>query len=259
MLGELGPLVESSAMLSWAAQRGWGRSTAYRLLASAVGGGMLARLRQGLYVECDCDGNSKVPAAYVATRMADAGVVSHWWAMELHGLPCPSNGYSRTVATARAVTTPSMRAGPKDAWVDHQWDVLGVAVRFTRLAKPGLELGRQILDVAGFPTPVMTPERALIACLSDRRFVGYLQPMINAVAAIGWNIDLDEFVRLSDLLGLEAVRARLGYILNHPISLPNPRLAVLRPYRFSGQHSLAPGGRTAGFTLPRWNIVDRRG
>lgn len=70
--------------------------------------GQVQRVRRGLYVMSECCTGYRVPEVAVATRISEPSAVSHWSAMNHHGLTEQISRFIH-VMTSEFVETPSMR------------------------------------------------------------------------------------------------------------------------------------------------------
>ena len=102
-----------------------------KILSTLTQRGWLLRLRRGLYAGTGTlPGTIQVHSFAIATRLIEPSAISHWSAMQHHGLT-EQIPQIVTAVTPKKVITPSMRVATfKKSHAKHMWDVMGVSYEY---------------------------------------------------------------------------------------------------------------------------------
>jgi predicted transcriptional regulator of viral defense system len=218
------------------------------LLSAMSRSGWVTRLRRGLYAigEGPLRGTAPHPFA-VATRLVTPSAVSHWSALQHHGLT-EQVPHTVTATTPRKVVTPSMRApdGPADG--RHAWTVRGVRYEFVTV-RPADFFGIEAVWVdQHFRVPITDRERTVLDCfISPERFGG----MGEGLGVLAEHIGTMDVPRLGKVSAIK----RLGWALERA-GASDSDIAPLHEVPLTGYRPLDPALPRRGRCDGRWGIQD---
>jgi predicted transcriptional regulator of viral defense system len=246
-----------------AAARQLGIAATYveELLGRLAESGWVSRLRRGLYA-----GTGRLPGQegqgasihpyVVATRLVQPSAVSHWSAMQHHGLT-EQLPHSVTVTTPRKVVTPSMRAGGNHGAERHAWEVVGQRIEYVTV-KPEHFFGvEEVWIDRTFQVPITDRERTVLdGFIFPRRFGGTSE-VLGILEEHLEKLIPTKLVGYALRYGKGSVAKRLGWALEQ-LDVDAKTIAPLLAVPVSGYRALDPGRASEGKWDRRWRIVDNR-
>lgn len=224
------------------------------LLARLVDGGWLVRLRRGLYAGTGGRlGQMHLHPFVIATHLVPDAVVSHWSAMQHHGLTeqLPS---SVQATTTHKVNTPSMRNGRRDfPCAPHAWEVGGARYEYVTVRPEHLFGVEQVWIDREFRVPMTDRERTLLeGFVSPGRFGG-MGEVLGILEESVADLDLPQLVGYALRYGKASVAKRLGWSLSE-VGVAAELLTPLERLPVSGFRALDPTRRDQGPCDKRWMI-----
>jgi predicted transcriptional regulator of viral defense system len=229
--------------------RGIGIKNLRVLLSQLVRGGWLQHLSRGLYAfGARTPASPQIPSFAIATALVKPSAISHWSAMQYHGLTehVPRNV---TAFTTRKVITPGMR-GKRASRADSNryWEIAGVRYEYifvTQAAFFGIE---EIWIGEFFKLPITDRERTLLEGFISPRYFGGLGEILGILESHLGAMNLDKLIRYALQYKKVAVIKRLGWALESAgvsentlaplLNFPLATYRVLDPVRpLSGRHN----------------------
>jgi predicted transcriptional regulator of viral defense system len=240
-----------SAAQAHAAARKLGIPAAYEaiLLSSLVKGRWVQRLRRGLYAFADM----LVPPFAIATRLVEPSAISHWSALNYHGLTeqIPQSVFA---LTPNKVVTPSMRAGaPAHPEKRHVWHILGVRYHYVTV-KPEFYFGIEPVWISeNFRVPMTDKERTILETFASPRLFGGIGEALSLVDQHMARLDLKRLIEYAVRYRKVSVAKRLGWALERA-GIPQRTLSPLRKIPMAGLAILDPTRPRGGPVHPTWHI-----
>lgn len=232
------------------------------LLGRLAAGGWIVRLRRGLYAGTGrLPGQVAVHPFAIATHLVTPAAISHWSALNFHGL---TEQVPRliTAVTPVKVVTPSMRRGNarvRDAdGIGHVWESAGVRIHYASI-RPEHFWGIASYWVdEQFKVPITDPERTVLDGFIAPRRLGGLGEVLGVLEAHGEALDLDRLVGYALRYGKASVAKRLGWALDH-LGLGDGHASRLAEVHIRGYRLLDPTRPARGPRESRWMIQDNLG
>ena len=255
-LAEEGRLVFSSTEARESALRiGVPEGYVNGLLGLMVRNGWLTRLRRGLYARSGAaPGEVQVHPFVIATRLVSPSAISHWSALNYHGL---TEQVPRVVTafTPKKVVTPSMRRGNKKRRGRHAWEVGGVRYEYVSVKKEHFFGIEQIWVDENSRVPITDRERtALEAFISPRTFGG-IGEGIRIIEAHVHSLDVAKLVQYACRYGKIAPAKRVGWALERAGAEGSVLEPLLR-MPAAGYHALDPSRPRGGPRDNRWMLQE---
>jgi predicted transcriptional regulator of viral defense system len=227
-----------------------------QLLSRLAASGWLRRLRRGLYAGTEAfPGGGQVHPFAIATRLVVPSAISHWSAMNYHGL---TEQVARVVTaiTPRKVVTPSMRGGRGSRKpTKHTWDVAGVQYTYVSVT-PAHFFGIEEVWVDQWcQVPMTDQERTLLDGFVAPRMVGGMGAVLSMLEDHVHHLDLAKLVRYALRYGTASVAKRLGWALEQA-QVPASVLAPLQALPVAGFRVLDPTQPARGPCDRRWMLQD---
>jgi predicted transcriptional regulator of viral defense system len=224
-----------------------------QVLPRLVEGGWLSRLRRGLYAGTGgLPGTLHIHPFAIATRVVTPSAISHWSAMNYHGL---TEQVPRIVmaCTPKKVVTPSMRNGKSKPLVKHTWEVAGIQYTYVSV-RPHAFFGIEEVWVDPlFRVPITDKERTLLDGCVSPRMVGGMGEVLGILEEHVHDLDLEKLVGYALRYGKASVAKRLGWALEQEGVSPR-LLTPLRALPVAGVRVLDPTRPRRGPCDPRWMI-----
>jgi predicted transcriptional regulator of viral defense system len=212
--------------------------------------GWIVPIRRGLYaISSATPGVSPAHEFEVAMALVNPAAISHWSALNFHGL---SDQVPRTVfvtTTSRAV--PRRRLGRAATGSGKGYLVGDTAYRFVQI-KPDRYFGTETVWLGEARVVVTDPERTLIDGLTMPHLCGDFAEVLEAFRARSDELDIARIIDYA--LKLDAVTAkRLGWVLED-LGIEPFNLGALESVRLQGYGRLDPSGPDDGPSNRRWMV-----
>jgi predicted transcriptional regulator of viral defense system len=214
--------------------------------------GWLVRLRKGLYaISPTVPGVTPAHEFEIAMHLVDPAAISHWSALNYHGLTDQVPVRVFVLTTAQA-SVPRAR-GTGTQRTEGGYVVCETAYRFIQV-KPERFFGTEKVWLGEARVAVTDVERTLLDGLSMPQHCGDLAEVLTAFekAVDGLNVDriADYAVRLG-----QAAAKRLGWVLER-MGVEPAKLTRLLQLPISGYRTLDPTGPRKGPCNGRWMIQE---
>lgn len=219
------------------------------MLSALSRSGWITRLRRGLYAvgETPVGGAAQHPFV-IATHLVEPSAVSHWSALQHHGLT-EQIPQGVTASTPKKVVTPSMRTGQPPPG-GHAWEVGGVRYEYVSV-KPSDFYGiASVWMDERFRVPVTDRERTVLDCFIAPERFGGIGEGLGIVEEHLNHLDVPLLVEYALRHDKASVVKRLGWALEKA-GASEEALAPLRSFPVRGVRPLDPG-------LPRRGPYDRQ-
>ena len=209
-------------------------------------------VRRGLYsLSSTVPGIADAHEFEIAMALVDPAAISHWSAMNHHGLTDQLPRQVFVLTTNRA-SIPRNRAErhPRTAGV---YVANGTRYRFVQTTNERF-FGVRDMWVGEARVSVTDMERTLLDGLSMPRHCGGFGEVMHAFGVALEKIDVDRIVRYALRLGIATVK-RLGWVLEHH-GLSSPGLERLASLPASGYRPLDPSRARKGRCNNRWMVQE---
>jgi predicted transcriptional regulator of viral defense system len=214
--------------------------------------GWIVSLRRGLYAMSPrVPGVSPAHEFEIAMYLVDPAAISHWSAMQHHGLTeqVPGRVF---VLTTREASVPRAR-GSKADQTEGGYPVADTIYRFVQV-KPERFFGTEEVWVGEARITITDPERTLIDGLTMPQYCGDFAEVLNAFQVRGEAIDLDRIIEYALRLD-KATAKRLGWVLEH-LGIAEKGLKRLDAVPVTRYQPLDPTGPRKGPCNGRWMIQE---
>ena len=210
-------------------------------------------IRRGLYaLSSTVPRTTPVQEFEIAMNLVSPAAVSHWSAMNHHGL---TDQIPRTifVLTTTKSSVPRTR-GTRDKRVSHNGYLAGGTVyRFVQVT-PECFFGTEKVWVSGAQIAITDPERTLLDGLCRPQYCGGFAEVLCAFNAIGDKLNIERIVGYA--LRLNAATAkRLGWVLEY-WGFDSSEFGELAELPVKGYRKLDPTGPRKGPYNSRWMIQE---
>lgn len=222
----------------------------YEALHHLVRSGWLVRMRKGLYaVSSAVPGVAPIHEYEVAMALVQPSAISHWSAMNYHGLTdqIPRQVF---VLTPMGVPTPRSR-GRRDGGSACGFTVAGVTYQFVQ-TKSEWFFGIDRVWLGEARITVTDLERTLLDGLSKPQYCGDFAESLRAFQMRGDHLDLPRIIGYALRLDV-ATAKRLGWVLERS-GVPLERLGALAEIPAAGYANLDPTGPRSGPHDRRWMV-----
>lgn len=213
----------------------------------------IIRLKRGLYA-----GSGRLPGGtildplVIATSLVEQGAISHWSAMNYHGLT-EQLPRSVTVMTTEKVYTPSMRSKDKKTGQKHAREFDGVRLEYVTV-KPEHYFGiEQVWIDQHFKVSITDKERTLLEGFVSPRTFGSLSEILGLLESHIHELDVDKLIAYALKYDTISVIKRLGWALEQ-LGIESERLQALRDYPATGYRLLDPTKPKRGHYESRWMV-----
>ena len=221
------------------------------LLSSLVKGRWLQRLRRSLYALSDI----QIPPFAIAARLVEPSAISHWSALNHHGLTeqIPQAVFAFTPVK---VVTPSMRGGaiaqPKE---HHAWHIGSVRYHYVTVKSEyyfGIE---QVWINEQFRIPITDRERTVLETFISPRLFGGIGEALSLIDQNAARLDIKRLVDYAVRYKKASVAKRLGWALERE-GILQKTLSPLRMIPLTGIAILDPTRPRGGHYNSRWQIQE---
>lgn len=224
------------------------------LLFELVQGGWLSRLKRGLYVGTGkLPGEAQIHSFAVAARLVIPAAISHWSAMNHHGLTeqLPRNVMAMTT---QKVYPPSLRRKEDNQRRGkHAWEIDGIRYEYITV-KPEHFFGiEQVWVDQMFRVPITDKERTVLEGFASPHTFGSLSEVLGILEEHLTAIDVPRLIGYALQYNAIAVIKRLGWALEQ-MSVSTKKLQPLKDYPASGYRLLDPTKPKQGSYDSRWMV-----
>ncbi len=227
----------------------------YELLHHMTHKGLLTRLRRGLYsVSQVAPGQAGVHPFVIATHLVTPSAISHWSALNHHGL---TDQVPRVVTafTPKKVVTPSMRGSDRKSRRRHAWEVAGVRYEYVVVKREHFFGIEEIWVDQNSKIPVTDRERTVLQIFVSPRFFGGMAEGLAVLEEHAHTLLVGKLVTYALRYGKFSVAKRLGWALERA-DVAESVLQPLLDMPATGYHALDPTRPRRGPVDKRWMIQD---
>ena len=227
-----------------------------QVLSQLAMAGWVQRLRRGLYVwSGTLPGGAHIHPFVVATRLVQPSAISHWSALNHHGLT-EQVPQAVTASTPKKVVTPSMRGSAKPARQGrHFWEIGGVRYEYVTVKQDYFFGIEEIWIDQTFKVPITDPERTVLDLFAQPRLFGGLGEALAVLQEHAADINVDRLVSYAVRYGKGSVAKRLGWSLER-VGIGGDVLVPLLEMPTTGYRVLDPTRPHRGPCDHRWSIQD---
>lgn len=218
--------------------------------------GWITRLRRGLYAGTGrLPGRADVHPFVVATRLVTPSAISHWSAMQHHGLT-EQMPQTVTAMTPVKVVTPSMRAGHSEAGGEkHAWEVGDTRYQYVTVKREHFFGIDEVWVDEDFSVTITDRERTVLEGFVSPRMFGGMGEVLGILEEHLSELDLKKLAAYGVRYGKGSVAKRLGWALEQ-FGVDEVISAPLLAVPVNGYRALDPGRPRYGRCDSRWMIQD---
>ena len=162
----------------------------------------ILKLKQGVYIIAPLEAgkfgasNYTVHSFVIASHLVNPYYVSHWSALNYHGLSeqTPPNVY---------ITTTKPRNRKK---------ILNVSFVFVTVSKPKM-FGIKTIKIENHPVNISSVEKTIVDCLDHPEHCGGIKEIAKTIYFEHENLDFTSIVKMARMMRNKTILKRLGYIL----------------------------------------------
>lgn len=226
------------------------REVLNQVLAMLNKSGWISRLRRGLYtISSGLPGGVDVHPFLIATRLVEPSAISHWSAMNYHGLleQVPQVVIS---FTPKKVYPPDYRTGMKErSGKKPSFEVMGLRYEYVTVKqKFYFGFGEEWIDTNS-RVPITDKERTVLEGFNSPRYFGGLGVILDILEEHYDELNSERLMGYALRVGKPSVIKRLGWALAS-VGAPESKLVPLKEYPIKGFRLLDP-------TLPRRGPYDK--
>jgi predicted transcriptional regulator of viral defense system len=224
------------------------------LLYELVRGGWLSRIKRGLYVGTGkLPGEAQVHPYAIATRLVSPSAISHWSAMNHHGLTeqLPRNVMAMTT---RKVYPPSLRQEEKKGSKEkHAWEVDGIRYDYITVTPEHFFGIEQVWIDQMFRVPITDKERTMLEGFASPQSFGSMSEILGILEEHLKTLEVSKLIEYALKYNSIAVIKRLGWALEQ-MGVPSRKLYALKDHPATGYRLLDPTKPKQGSYDSRWMI-----
>lgn len=229
------------------------RSQLNSILSNLVNTHFLLRLRRGLYAGMgSLPGEIQTHPFAIATKLVEPAAISHWSALQLHGLT-EQVPQIVTTSTPRKIYTPSMRLGARVE--KHGWNIEGVRYEYVQI-KPEHFFGIESIWIdERFQVPVTDKERTVLDLFVFSRMFGGMGEAFSILEQALPSLDIKKLVNYTLRYNKKFTIKRLGWALES-CGIALEELQPLLEVPVNSYCSLDPNKAKMGIYHKRWMIQE---
>ncbi len=228
-----------------------------KLLHDLSRGGWIVRLQRGLYAPADRA--TRVPRAHpftIGTSVVRPAAVSHWSALA-HWDLTDQIPQVVTVSSPRGTADRSRRRLTRTEESGHLWTAAGQRYRVVFVQLDDFFGSKDVWVSASERVAVYEAERAVLDMLQHFHVFQSLDPALELFKEHLADLDVERLVDYAGRLRVDAVRRRLGWVLEH-LDAPEgarARLAQMLPPH-PGAVALDPTQPRRGRRSQTWGVIE---
>ena len=224
-----------------------------QLLPRLVNNGLLIRLRRGLYAGAGVLGDIHVHPFAIATSLVTPSAISHWSAMNYHGLT-EQIPQTVTAFTPKKVVTPSMRDSEKQGRTrKHTWEVEGVRCEYVSVKREHFFGSEEVWVDQMSKVKITDRERTMLEGFISPHMFGGMGEVLGILNEHAHELNLKKMVNYALQYGKASVVKRLGWGLEQ-VGVTGDDLIPLERMPISGFRMLDPTGPHRGPCDKHWMI-----
>lgn len=249
-------LFNSSDAATIAAQKGIANYQLNKILSELAKHGLVIRLRRGLYAFVGLVGeHAYLPSFAIATYLIQPSAISHWSALQYHGLT-DQVPQLVTASTPNKVVTPSMRIkSVRHVHKKHIWEIRGIGYEYITIQKQQFFGIEKIWIDENFQIPITDKERTLLDVFIYAKMFGGMGEVLGILEGALPNIDINKLINYAIQYNKQSVIKRLGWVLEY-LGVASKLLAPLLKVQMNYYCRLDPSRPAKGPCNVRWMIQD---
>lgn len=187
-----------------------------KILSNLAKHGRISRLRRGLYTVIGMIPAENMTHPFViATYLVQPSAISHWSALQHHGLT-EQIPQIITASTPTKVVTPSMREkGLKDSKIKHVWRIADICYQYINVQKNHFFGFEKIWLDEYFQVPITDKERTLLDVFVYPKMFGGMGEALGILENSLATIDIQKLVEYAIRYDKKALTKRLGWALEY--------------------------------------------
>jgi predicted transcriptional regulator of viral defense system len=228
-----------------------------KILSSLVKRNLLLRLRRGLYAGFgSLPGQIHVHPFAIATHLIKPSAISHWSALQHHGLT-EQVPQTVTATTPNKIVTPTMRAmhGKKllPQEIKHAWEIAGIRYEYITIKNKYFFGIEKIWVDEYFLVPITDKERTLLDVFIFSKIFGGMGEALGILELAIPEIDIKKLVDYAIQYEKKSVIKRLGWALDY-FGVSAKFFSPLQKIPVTHYSRLAPSEPPQGTYDKRWMI-----
>ena len=226
------------------------------ILSNLVKAGRIIRLRRGLYAGFGVfPGQIHLHPFAIATRLVEPSFISHWSALQHHGLT-EQIPQVITASSSSKAFTPSMRSSDNEKKSEkHAWVIDGVRYEYFQV-KPNKFFGLEEIWVdEHFKISITDPERTVIDLFAYSSVFGGIGEVLGIIEQALPRLNLKKLIEYALLYEEKSLCKRLGWVLEQ-FQIDGLLLEPLLEIKNKNYCYLDPRLPKEGTPNTRWMIVE---
>lgn len=226
-----------------------------RLLSFLARDGWITRMKRGLFARIGpLSGAIQIHPFAIATNLVIPSAISHWSALNHHGL---TEQVPRIVTsiTPKNVVTPSMRSysSVEKNFRRHGWLVEGVQFEYKRVRREHFFGIEEVWIDQYSLIPITDRERTVLELFVSPKVFGGIGEVLGIMEEHLSSLNIERLAGYACRYGKIVPAKRMGWVLERS-SVPKRILDPLLAIPATGYHLLDPSGQQEGVFDKRWNI-----
>jgi predicted transcriptional regulator of viral defense system len=224
-----------------------------KILSNLAKQGRISRLRRGLYVTVGMLPTENIIHPFViATHLIQPSAISHWSALQYHGL-IQKIPQIITASTLSKVVTPSMRHKDLDLNHKHTWQIADICYEYTNIKKKHF-FGIEKICLDGNSQILITDkERTILDVLIYSKMFGGIGEALRILKNSLATVDIPILVNYAIQYDKKSLIKRLGWALEY-FDVPAIQLGPLLNAPIHYFCRLDPSAPATGSCDKRWMI-----
>lgn len=254
LLGKLIFDVEDAAAV--AQEIGIQRSQLNKMLSRLTKKGWLIRLRRGLYAGFGIlPGQIQTHPFAIACRLVQPSAISHWSALQYHGLTEQIPQIVTATTTGRTYPPSVRKKEHQSRDMKHAWEIAEVRYEFITVKEAHFFGIENIWIDENFLIPITDKERTLLDVFVNLKMFGGFGEALGIVESSLYGIDIKKLVEYAIRLDNKSVIKRLGWALDY-FGVSKKLVAPLLRVPVKSYCRLDPCGPAVGVYEKRWMILN---
>lgn len=224
------------------------------ILFSLVKRRHLLRIRRGLYLGLGLlPEETQIHPFVIATHLIQPAAISHWSALEYHGLT-EQVPQVITASTPKKVLTPSMRdKNMVPSAKKHAWEIAGVRYEYVTVQKKHYFGFEKIWIDEHFQIEITDRERTLLDLFTYPKMFGGMGEALGILESALSKIDIEKLINYAVRYNKKSVIKRLGWSLEY-FQVKQTKLQSLLKIPMNYYCRLDPQAPAIGHCDKRWMI-----
>ena len=225
-----------------------------KILSSLARHGRALRLRRGLYIGIGLQPEEILTHPFViSTSLIQPSAISHWSALQHHGLT-EQIPQIVTASTTQKVVTPSMRdKSPPSQKTKHAWIIDDIRYEYITIQQKHFFGIEKIWLDEHFQVPITDKERTLLDVFIYSKMFGGMGEALGIIENSLANIDIKKLVDYAIQYNKKSLAKRLGWALEY-FGVSSQLLSPLLNVSISYYCRLDPSSPAVGSCDKRWMI-----